>query len=67
MTVRTPDLFVKKATPFERVMDQHLREFYGNDMRIDPAILAYKLGTRIRVIENRLSFLGLRKKRHAGT
>jgi hypothetical protein len=30
---------------------------------VDPAILAYRLGKRPRMVENRLSILGLRNKR----
>jgi hypothetical protein len=65
MTVYAPGLVRKKATAFEMLMDKHLREFYTATCHIDPAILAYKLGTRTRVVENRLSLLGLRNKRVA--
>lgn len=43
--------------------DAHLKKFYTPTCRVDPAILAYKLGTKETYVINRLSQLGLRSKR----
>lgn len=60
--VRCPELVTRRIEP--RVA-AHLREFYGPHMRLDPAVLAYRLGLRYAVVVNMLSQLGLRNKRHA--
>lgn len=51
------------SNPFTKADDAHLREFYREGCRVDPAILATKLGKTERQLINRLSLLGLRHKR----
>lgn len=57
---------VVEKTPFwNRARDDHLRAFYNDKIKVDPAILAYKLGirgqNRARQVVRRLCDLGLRK------
>lgn len=60
--VRAPGLPLERVPP---LIAAHLREFYGPHMRLDPAVLAYRLNLKERQVVNFLSALGLRSKRHA--
>ena len=42
--------------------DQHLRDWYNDSVKVDPAQLALRLGTGLRIVINRLSILKLRHR-----
>lgn len=42
--------------------EAHLKEFYNDQVKISPAILAYKVHKTLRETINRLSKLGLRNR-----
>jgi hypothetical protein len=54
---------VPKKSKWTKARDDHLRAFYNDQMKVCPAILAYKLGMKEREVLNRLSFLKLRNRR----
>ena len=63
MAVYCYDLVAQKSAFWTKARDAHLRSFYTDTLKIDPAILALFIGTtEIRVIK-RLSELGLRTRR----
>ena len=62
MTVYCYHLVPKKQQFWTRERDNHLRWFYNDKIKVDPAILAYKLGTRERNVLRRLADLKLRKR-----
>jgi hypothetical protein len=63
VTVYCFDLVSKKSSFWNKERDTHLRMFYGDRIKVDPAILAFKLKTSEACVLNRLSKLGLRNKR----
>ena len=70
MTVRCPDLApVRKRGPMKfwtAERDAYLREWFCDDVKIHPAILAYKLRTAERMVKQRLAQLGLRRPSYEG-
>ena len=63
MTVYCFDLVSRKSSFWNKERDTHLRTFYGDQVKVDPAILAFLLRTTEAHVLNRLSKLGLRNKR----
>jgi hypothetical protein len=62
MSVYCYDLAPQKRTFWTKERDKHLMSFYNDQVKIDPAILAYKLGTRELDVLRRLADLKLRKR-----
>jgi len=63
MLVYCYDLAPTKSVFWTKTRDDHLRSFYTDKLKIDPAILALVIGTTERRVINRLSELGLRNRR----
>jgi hypothetical protein len=63
MSVYSYDLVPQKSAFWTKTRDAHLRSFYTDTVKVDPAIIAFFIGTtELRVIK-RLSELGLRSRR----
>jgi hypothetical protein len=58
---------VERTAFWTKERDDHLRAFYNDRVKVDPAILAYKLGVRgqnkIYTVQRRLLELGLRGRK----
>jgi hypothetical protein len=44
-------------------IEKHVRAWYNSEVKVSPAIMAYKLGVPLRHLVNIMSRLNIRKKR----